>query len=108
MARDDSILYSGITSASSEPKTPREVQRQEKENARIKLKPAVDEVLALLEAEKAKLFDIRYMFFDEKTPEDEIRIEKILRQRHERLINLLEQKIKSIMTVKPKKEQSNG
>ena len=104
--RNDSFLNTGMTSSSTEPKTPREKQVKAKEEARLKLKPAADVVLELLAKEKSKLYDIRYMFFDEATPEDEIRIEKMLRVRHEALINLLETKLKNILADKPKKGKS--
>ena len=102
MAKDDSFLYSGITSVSNEPKTPREIQRKEHEEIRIKLKPAYDVVIELLAVEKKALYDMRTLIFDTKTSEDEIRIERLLRMRHEALINKLELKLKTAMK-EPKK-----
>ncbi|MCA9312887.1 hypothetical protein KDA08_01005 [Candidatus Saccharibacteria bacterium] len=109
--RNDSYLYTGITSASNEPKTPRELQKESKEEAKRKLKPAADIVLELLMKEREGLYDIRNVYFDTKTSDDELRVERIVRIRHEALIIALESKIKTIMADKPEKrgqEPVNG
>lgn len=105
--RNDSYLYTGVTSLSNEPRTPRELQRQSKEIARQKLKPAADQLLEFLEVEKNALYDMRSLIVNTKTTDDEIRIERLLRQRHEILITKLEQKIKTIMRVRKTKEVSD-
>lgn len=98
---DDSILYTGITSASSDKApTPREVQREAKESARIKLKPAAEVVLELLEKERSKLYDIRRIFIDRKTTDEEVKIERIVRERQALLISALEVQVRNILKEK--------
>ena len=99
---DDSILYTGITSASSDKApTPREVQREAKESARIKLKPAAEVVLELLEKERSKLYDIRRIFIYRKTTDEEVKIERLVRERQALLISALEVKVRNILKEKP-------
>lgn len=98
---DDSILYTGITSASSDKApTPREIQREAKESARIKLKPAAEVVLELLEKERTKLYDIRRIFIDRKTTDEEVKIERIVRERQALLISALEVQVRNILKEK--------
>lgn len=98
---DDSILYTGITSASSDKApTPRELQREAKESARIKLKPAAEVVLELLEKERTKLYDIRRIFIDRKTTDEEVKIERIVRERQALLISALEVQVRNILKEK--------
>lgn len=98
---DDSILYTGITSASSDKApTPREIQREAKESARIKLKPAAEVVLELLEKERSKLYDIRRIFIDRKTTDEEVKIERIVRERQALLISALEVQVRNILKEK--------
>lgn len=98
---DDSILYTGITSASADKApTPREVQREAKETARIKLKPAAEVVLELLEKERTKLYDIRRIFIDRKTTDEEVKIERIVRERQALLISALEVQVRNILKEK--------
>jgi hypothetical protein len=100
MSKDDSFLYSGLTSASSDKATPREIQREEKESQRIKLKPAAEVVLELLETERNKLYDIRRIFIDRKTTDEEVKIERIVRERQALLISALEVKVRNILKEK--------
>lgn len=98
---DDSILYTGITSASADKApTPRELQREAKESARIKLKPAAEVVLELLEKERTKLYDIRRIFIDRKTTDEEVKIERIVRERQALLISALEVQVRNILKEK--------
>ena len=106
MVRDDSLLYSGVTS-SSENLTPREVQREDKEKNRIKLKPAADVILELLETERNKLYDIRRIFIDRKTTDEEVKIERLVRERQAILIANLEVKVRNILKEKPIKVESD-
>lgn len=103
MSKDDSFLYTGITSSSDKEPTLRELQREEKEQQRIKLKPAGDVILELLESERQKLYDIRRIFIDRKTPDEEVKIERIVRERQALLIASLEVKLRNIL-----KEKQNG
>lgn len=106
MVRDDSLLYSGVTS-SSENLTPREVQRETKNQQRDKLKPAADVILELLEAERNKLYDIRRIFIDRKTTDEEVKIERIVRERQAILISNLEVKVRTILKEKPIQVESD-
>lgn len=107
MSKDDGFLYTGINSASSEDLTPREAQREEKEQAKRKLKPSADVILDLLAKERHALYDVRTLLIDSKTTDEEIKIERLLRRRHEKTLIRLETKIKSILKVKPSKEAPN-
>lgn len=96
--RDDSFLYSGITSVST--RTPREAQREKKEQDRQKLKPAADVVLELIAKERANVTDIKTLILDRKTTEQEINTELLARKLYLGYLNSLEVKVKGIMTVK--------
>ena len=104
MSRSDEFLYSGMTSASAEPKiTPRSIQREEKEKARIKLKPAADVVLEALSKEREAITDLRSFIIDRKSTEQEVNTELLARKLYLGYINSLEAKIKNIMAVAPKR-----
>lgn len=100
---DDSFMYSGMTSASTEPKTPRQIQKEEKEKDYYKLKPAAEVVLALLKTEKEKLYDLRTLLIDANTSDEEVKIERIVRQRLEALITKLESKVENTLKLGAKK-----
>lgn len=101
MSKDDSFLYTGITSASSDKApTPREVQREEKESARIKLKPAAEVVLAELAKERERVIDLRSIVLDRTTSEGEINTELLARKLYLNYLNSLEAKVNNILKEK--------
>lgn len=101
MSKDDSFLYSGITSASSDKApTPREVQREAKESARIKLKPAAEVVLAELAKERERVIDLRSIVLDRTTSEGEINTELLARKLYLNYLNSLEAKVNNILKEK--------
>ena len=109
MSRDNSDLYSGMTSASSERlPTPREEQREQKEKDRQKLKPAADVVLELIGKERSNVTDIRSLVIKPETTADEARIELRARELYLGYLNSLEVKVKGIMTVRPTRKRKEG
>lgn len=101
MSRSDEILYTGITSVSSNAElTPRLAQREQKEKDRLKLKPAADVVLEALAKERANITDIRSLIVDRTTTEQELNTELIARKLYLGYLNVLETKIKNIMAIK--------
>lgn len=107
--RTDEQLYTGITSLSSaKPPTKEEVERlEEKTAARIKLKPAAEVVLALLDTEKTAIYDMRTFFVDRKTTDEEVKIERLVREKYLKTLVRLETKVKQILAVKPPKVTPN-
>lgn len=101
MSRDDSYLYSGMTSASSEPLSPRLKQREEKEHVRQKMKPATQIVLAAIDKERQAVTDVRSYVLEGKT-EESLLAEMQARRLYIGYLNGLEAKIKNI-TKEPKK-----
>jgi hypothetical protein len=107
VSRDDSILYTGVTSVSNEREpTPREVQAEAKEKARIKLKPAAELILAEIASEKAKVTDISTFVIDRKSTQEEVNVELYARRLYLNYLNGLEFKIgNAIKTKKSKKRR---
>lgn len=101
MSRDNSDLYSGITSASV-PQTPRAAQKEADERAYHKLKPAAEVVLALIAKEQEAITDIRSLVIDRTTSEQEINTELLARKLYLGHLNSLESKIKQIIAKKVK------
>lgn len=101
---NDSFLNTGMTSASSEPKTPREAQAEAKEQDRQKLKPAAQVVLDAIELERSKVTDIR-SFIDASADTETIKHELMARQLYLSYLNSLEAKIKNILAEKPVKKR---
>ena len=105
MSRDDSVLYSGVTSASSGRKpTARQAQREKKEQDQTRLLPAADVVLELIATELTNVADIRSLIIDRKDTEQEVNTELLARKLYLGYLNSLESKIKSIMAVRVPKE----
>jgi hypothetical protein len=100
MARDDSFLYTGVTSLSNEPRTPRQLQKESKVIAKQKLKPAADVVLEAIAKERDAITDIRTMILDRTSTEVEVNTELIARKLYLGYLNGLEHKIKSIVSDK--------
>ena len=100
MARDDSFLYTGITSLSSEPRTPRQLQKESKVIAKQKLKPAAEVVLEAIAKERDAITDIRTIILDRKSTDTEVNTELIARKLYLSYLNGLEHKIKSIVSDK--------
>ena len=100
MARDDSFLYTGVTSLSAEPRTPRQLQKESKVIAKQKLKPAADVVLEAISKERDAITDIRTMILDRTSTDTEINTELIARKLYLGYLNGLEHKIKSIVSDK--------
>jgi len=96
----DEFLYTGISSASSEPRTPRQEQAESKEQARQKLKPGAQVLLELLEKERVKVTDIKSLVLDRTSTEKEVNTELIARKLYLGYLNSLESKIKTIMKEK--------
>ena len=101
--RDDSILYTGVTSATNKP-TARQIQVEEKEQAQPKLKPAAAVVLELLDKERQNVLDLRSLVIDRTTPEQEVNTELLARKLYLDYLNSLENKVKSIMAVRPQRK----
>lgn len=87
MKRNDSILYTGATSASNEPRTPRQEQKIAKQEARIKLKPAKDLVLQAIDRELNKVHDIRSITAELKLKPEELYTELKARQLYSSYLN---------------------
>ena len=107
MGRDDSILYTGVTSATHKP-TARQLQVEKKEQAQPVLKPAADIVLELIGKERQGVLDLRSFVIDRATPEKEVNTELIARKLYLGYLNSLEVKIKGIMTVRPKVKKAEA
>ena len=104
--RDDSLLYSGVTSATADKKlTAREEQRDKREQDYAKLKPAAEVVLDLIAQEKAKVLDLRDLVVDQQEPEDGYRVELLVRKRYLAKLNALETQVKTTLSFKPKAEK---
>jgi hypothetical protein len=103
VSRDNSDLYSGITSVSSEPRTPREVQKAASEKAFYDLKPGVKFIQAAIAQEKENVLDIRSFVLDRTSTEQEVNTELLARKLYLGYLNSLEAKIKQIMKTKDKK-----
>lgn len=101
MSRDDSLLYSGATSASFAQPTPREVQRAQKQENQRRLMPAADVVLELIDKERTNVTDIRSLIIKSEDTADAVRIELRARELYLGYLNSLEGKVKTIMTVRP-------
>jgi hypothetical protein len=95
-SRDDSILYSGITSA-TEKVTPRQEQREQTEQQARKIKLASEVVLEELSKEKANITDLRSFVIDRTSTEQEVNTELIARKLYLGYINSLEAKIKQLV-----------
>lgn len=101
MPRDDSILNTGMTSASMARKpTPRETQAKQKEEDYAKLKPAAEVVLEAIAQEVQKITDIRSLIIDRTNTEKEVNTELIARKLYLNYLNSLEAKIKGIVTLR--------
>lgn len=96
-SKDTSFMYSGITSVSAEPMTPRQKQRAEKVEVKQKLKPAAEIVLGAIEKERETVVDIRSMILDRATTEQEVNTELLARKLYLGYLNGLEAKIKNVM-----------
>ncbi len=94
---DDSFMYSGMTSASTEPKTPRQIQKEEKEKDYYKLKPAAEVVLELINKERDAVTDVRTIILDRTTTSEEINTELLARKLYLSHLNTLESKVKNIL-----------
>lgn len=104
MLRDDSFLYSGVTSATAEPKpTPRQIQREVTEQQRIKLKPAAEIVLAEIEKERQSVLDLRSFILEPSASEESVLVEIKARKNYLAYLNTLKTKIEAI--TKDKKEK---
>ena len=101
--RNDSFLNTGMTSSSTEPKTPREKQVKEKEEARLKLKPAADVVLEAIDIEKIKVTNLNSLPPVSDMSVESIKHELMARQLYLSYLSSLETKIKGILADKPKK-----
>ena len=95
--KDDSFLYTGINSLSNEPRTPRELQKESKVQARQKLKPGAKVLLELIDKEKTNVTDIRSLIVSRKDTEAEVNTELLARKLYLGYLNGLEAKVKTIM-----------
>lgn len=100
MSRDDSILYSGATSVTSELVKPRVAQREEKEKLYYKIKPGVDVVLAEIDKERQAITDLRTIVLDRTTTEKEINTELMARKLYLGYLNTLTAKFENIIRTK--------
>jgi len=101
--RDDSFLYTGVTSATDRKPTPRQIQRDVTESQRLKLKDAYEPVLADITAEKQNVTDIRTFVLDRDTTEQEVNTELLARKLYLGYLNGLEARIQRIVAKKPTK-----
>lgn len=99
MARDDSILYSGMTSA--EPKTPREAQRKASHEAYQKLKPGAQVLIDEIVKEKEAIVDLRSFVIGET--EEIVRDDLRARKLYLGYLNSLEAKYRHILKQGEKK-----
>ena len=109
MLRTDDILYSGATSATAETKlTPRDIQREQTESQRQKLKPAAELVLAEIAKERESVLDLRTFIMSPEDTEESVLVEMKARKQYLAYLNSLKTKIETIVADKPKRGKANG
>jgi hypothetical protein len=108
--RDDSFLYTGMTSATADHKpTPRELQREQKEQDRLKLKgDAAEVVLEAIAKERDNVTDIRSFIVDRKDTPEDINVELRARKLYLGYLNTLEVKIKGIVKIQPSRKRKSA
>jgi hypothetical protein len=99
MARDDSLLYTGATSASF--KSRKEDIHQEKIEKKGAITPAAKVVLDFIEQEKVNVCDIRSLVLDRTTDEEDIKAELLARKLYTAYLSELQNKLKIILRTKP-------
>ncbi len=100
MARDDSLLYTGATSASF--KSRKEEVHQEKIEKKGVITPAAKIVFDLIEKEKVNVCDIRSLIVDRTTAEDDVKAELLARKLYTTYLSELRNKLKIILRTKAK------
>lgn len=101
--RNDSYLYTGMTSSRPNSESPREKQKRAKEESRAKLGSAAEEVIKIIDTERSKVADIRSLTNELKLKPEELYLELKARNIYLSYLNTLEAKIRQIMAVKESK-----
>lgn len=102
--RDDSLLYSGLTSASVRDRAEaREEKKREREHVRVKLTPAQEIINPIIENEKLLALDLRGFVFNESTPEVDIKAEMLAHKLNYQFIIRFQSRV-NIALREPKKK----
>lgn len=97
-SRDDSTLYSGITSASLRDRTAlREEKKRERESLRTKVSPAQEIITGVIEEEKLQALDLRGFVFNEVTPEADVKAELLAHKLNYEFIVRFQQRINLLL-----------
>lgn len=100
MSRDDSVLYSGATSASFKSPKAQEVEdkqkqaQEERKEKKLKLKPAAEPVLELIEKHKKKVKSIEEFAIEDMITEEHFKSEVMARKKFYQFLLQFEQEIK--------------
>lgn len=106
MPRDDSILYTGVSSASSRANAEkRKEMRREKSQERGKLLPVAELINKIIEKEKKDVCDVRSFVISEATPEESIKADLLARKLNLEFIERFHGKINNLL--REPREKSN-
>lgn len=100
MTRDDSLLYTGASSASfttpksEEIKDKRDLKKQERKDAQHKLKPSAEVVLGLIERHKDKVKSIEEFAVEDMVSDEHFKSEVMARKKFYQFLMQFEQEIK--------------
>ena len=104
MSRDDSLLYTGVTSVSKPKETPRQIQAEENEQKHRKLKLASEVVFPELEKERVAIASLMGTLIHTEMSEQDIKATVLgLRIADQRVVALTT-RLKNIMNVKEAKK----
>lgn len=109
MARDDSLLSTGLSSASSR-KLAEKMRREQqlKQSQRAKLTPAGDLVVAWIDREYAEITDrIANLPIDMATSEESVKCALLAYQMHRVYLENLKSKAKNLLRTLPQEEPRN-
>ena len=103
MARDDSLLYTGATSASF--RTKRELTNEEKLEQKGHMIPAAKIVFDLIEKEKVNVADISTLLITAETDLEAMKADLLARRLYTTYLSELQNKLKIILRAKPKAQK---
>lgn len=109
MSRDDSLLYTGMTSASFQKAQEKKKERQsERTEERAKLQPAAEIVFSELAKDKAMLGEVLLSLVDPDTPDNQVKEHLNAVRMHRGWIADLEARLKlKLRLQKPKKAKGD-
>lgn len=109
MSRDDSLLYTGQTSASFSHEDPiRQAIREQKKEIRGQLKPAAVVVFAEIKAEMEKVMNITQIDISGAKDEKTFMIEMMARQKYVAYLKQLQNKLDNILREPRKAKQTEA